>query len=205
VFGTTLLDIFVPIKYAKMMNFAKKEALAANNEEAKQIQKGPTIKYAASSPWTSVEDYPDLEKIFDLKSHIYHRFVFRFMTVFKPRENDCEGWIYVYERDSDRNKLQQGQIKDIILYKVGRTVRTPLSRVGLQEQANGENYNVIESFKSKYHKFVEYAIHWMFAESRVVNTDSIDGKTEWFLIDRASLMEGIKKVRRSMTLMHKDF
>lgn len=61
------------------------------------------------------------------------------------------------------------------------------------------------SFKSKFHKFVEYALHWMFADNRVVKTDSVDGRTEWFLIDRASLLDGIRKVRKAMTALHKDY
>ena len=132
------------------------------------------------------------------------RFVEKFLTVFKPRDNDCEGWLYVYERDLDRKNVIEGKITDVILFKVGRTVKTPQSRVGQQEISNGESYHVVLSFKSKFHKFVEYAIHWMFAENRVVKTDSLDGRTEWFLIDKESLMQGIDKLRQAMKLIYKD-
>lgn len=90
---------------------------------------------------------------------------------------------------------RSGKIEEIILYKVGRTVKKPSERVGNQENANGEKYFILESFKSKFHKFVEYALHWLFQDQRVVKTDSVDGKTEWFLIDKPSLMVGVNKVR----------
>ena len=44
----------------------------------------------------------------------------------------------------------------------------------------------------------------MFAENRVVKTDSLDGRTEWFLIDKESLMQGIDKLRQAMKLIYKD-
>lgn len=131
VFGQTVLEIFQPLKYQRMMNKNKKEALAANKEEAKQLTKGPVITYAASAPWTTVEAFPELENIFDFSAHVDNRFVHKFLTVFKPRDNDCEGWIYMYERKADSKKLADGVIADIVLFKVGRTVKTPQQRIGV--------------------------------------------------------------------------
>ena len=93
------------------------------------------------------------------------------------------GSIYVYERDEDRKKLNRDELQQIMLFKVGRTIKTPQSRVGHQAVANGESYTIRETFKTKFNKFVEYAVHRMFQDQRVVKTDSCDGKTEWFLVD----------------------
>lgn len=88
-----------------MLHYAKKEALAATQEEAKPITTGPIIKYAPSSPWTSVDKWPGLTSIFNMDNYFDAKFVEKFLTVYKPRETDSEGWIYVYERESDRKKL----------------------------------------------------------------------------------------------------
>ena len=86
------------------------------------------------------------------------------MLVFKPKETDCTGWIYVYEREEDEKRLIKNKIGEILLYKVGRTIKNPESRVGQQALTNGESYTIVQSFKTNYYKFVEYAVHRMFQD-----------------------------------------
>jgi hypothetical protein len=65
-----------------------------------------------------------------MESNIDQKFVEKFLLLFKPKKTDCTGWIYVYERDEDKKRVKQNKIGEILLFKVGRTVKTPEQRVG---------------------------------------------------------------------------
>jgi hypothetical protein len=55
-------------------------------------------------------------------------FVENILTVWKPFESS-PGWVYIYTRQSDVEKLKEGKITHILLHKIGLTVNLPKDRV----------------------------------------------------------------------------
>ena len=63
---------------------------------------------------------------------------------------------------------------------------------------------IFAAYKSKLYKYFEYIAHRYFQQYRVTKGDSIDGKTEWFLVGTKQLMEGILKLRQGLYYIHSD-
>ncbi len=68
-------------------------------------------------------------QVFDLNVFIDRQFVEKMLTVFKPRDNDRVGYVYILQRQSDVDRYKSGEISHILLHKIGRTYREPMKRV----------------------------------------------------------------------------
>lgn len=135
--------------------------------------------------WMSYEKFVQSESlsgIFNLNMKHERNFIKNCLLKYKPRDNDHEGWLYVYYPKIDDDLFKQKKLSHLILFKVGRTKNTPEQRVSIQSNKNNEVYIIKETFRSKFHCYLEFAVHWMFGANRVVRPDLKDGKTEWFLM-----------------------
>ena len=134
-------------------------------------------------------------------------FVEKMLTVFKPRDNDTAGHVYILQRNADVVKHDNGEITHILLHKVGLTngvVSTTKGRVSTQIKNNRENYHILAYYRTSFHKYFEYACHRMYQDRRVVKMDSADGKTEWFLCHSNQLLAGILKIRKALYYLYGD-
>ena len=73
-----------------------------------------------------------------------------------------KGYIYIYQRTSDVEKVQSKRISHILLHKIGLSKNYPTTRVQQQEKKNKEKYSILRFFESKYFKYVEMAAHRLF-------------------------------------------
>ena len=118
-------------------------------------------------------------------------FVTKMLTVYKPRETDGVGYVYILQRQSDVQRKAAGEITHILLHKIGMTCKDPKIRIKQQRDKNNEDYHVLAYFRTSFHKYMEYACHRYFQERRVVKCDSRDGGTEWFLVEPTQLLPDI--------------
>ena len=56
-------------------------------------------------------------------------FVRTFLLKYRPRPTDIFGYLYVYYRKIDANKIKAKKLSHLILFKVGRTKNLPSKRV----------------------------------------------------------------------------
>ena len=84
-----------------MLRHIKQEAIAKGrdaDEESKQATGAPVITYQKPEPWCTIDEYPDLQDVFDMDTFMDSNFVEKMLTVFKPRANDSVGYVYIYQR-----------------------------------------------------------------------------------------------------------
>lgn len=169
-FGKTQLKLFDSLEYQRRMRYWKQQALARRTEaegEARPVKsigrgEGPVFTYTRPVPWTNLDKFPELATTFDMESPFDAECVKTCLTVFKPRTIDEEGWVYVLQRQTDVEKLEKGEITSILLHKIGLTKKTCKQRVYQQARTNGEEYKIAASFRTSFHKYLEYAAHQMF-------------------------------------------
>ena len=169
--------------------------------DSAQPATGDVVKTFRQDPFGKLDDYPDLQGHYSDWDKWFYQHV---MLTLRPYECKSDGFVYIYQRESDVKKLEDGEIKGILLHKIGSTKKSAESRVGQQQKTNKEPYVVVAAYKSKLYKYFEYIAHRYFQQFRVTKGDSIDGKTEWFLVDTQSLMEGMLKLRKGLYYIHSD-
>ena len=151
------------------------------------------------SPMT-VKEFLEAKKateIFSSEEEDDNRFVRQFLMLFKPRaQSDFEGFVYVYQKKDDSNLVKSGELPEVLLFKIGRTKNRPEHRVQASERANKEAYELRIKQKTKFHKYLENAIHELLKEFRVVKPDLKDGKTEWFLCPFNKIQKAVNKVQK---------
>lgn len=177
--------------------------------EVKKVQGGIEQKFSSEQdPWMEYSEFMNddrLKVIFDKTDQEETEFVQRVLTMYKPRYNtDQLGWIYLFTRQDDLQKHKDGKISHVILFKIGRTKHEPKSRVKHQSNANGEKYDILFTSQSKYHCYMEYSIHRLFQNYRVVRPELKDGKTEWFMAPLDKLTKGIDKIKQAMFYLFED-
>ena len=69
-----------------------------DDTQAKVAKKGPVETYKPSLPWCSLDDFPDLHEVFDMNTFIERQFVEQMLTLYRPRETDGVGYVYVLQR-----------------------------------------------------------------------------------------------------------
>jgi hypothetical protein len=84
------------------------------------------------------------------------------MLTLKPFQCETDGYVYIYQRKADQVKLEQGLIAEVVLHKIGSTMKTPESRVAQQEKANKEEYVIVNAYRSTLYKYFEYIAHRYF-------------------------------------------
>jgi hypothetical protein len=111
-----------------------------------------------------------------------------------------------HNRDNcfDYDALEFDEDDKAILMKIGRSKNIPGERVRRQSKQNNEKYMIVQSFYSKHHNYLEWALHKFLRKNRVVRPDVEDGKTEWFLIGVRELVVSVWKVRRTMQVLFDD-
>jgi hypothetical protein len=100
--------------------------------------------------------------------------------------------------------LANNKITHILLHKIGLTKNSPEKRVHTQELKNGESYQILKFYATKYYKYVEMVAHRLFKDHRVQKTDSRDGNTEWFLIGQEELLKGMDGLAKAMHFVYGD-
>lgn len=79
-----------------------------------------------------------------MENFIDRNFVTRTLTVYKPRQTDEKGFLYVLQRQSDVEKLRNGEIEHILMHKIGLTKQKRVeTRVAQQSRANKEQYKIL--------------------------------------------------------------
>ena len=73
-----------------------------------------------------------------------------------PRTNDLPGYLYVYFRK--RDKAREGNKTNVKLFKIGRTVSSPFTRIRNQAKKNEEEYLTAAVYKTHYNKNFEYLV-----------------------------------------------
>jgi len=59
-----------------------------------------------------------------------------------------KGWVYVYVRKSDWVMLNDHNIDEILLYKIGMSKNDPEKRVADQARTNREAYVILEKYST---------------------------------------------------------
>ena len=104
----------------------------------------------------------------------------------------------------DYDALKFDEDDRAILMKIGKSKKNPGERVKRQEKLNSEKYMIVQAFYTKYHSYLEWALHKFLRKNRVVRPDLEDGKTEWFLIGVRELVLQVWKIRRAMQILFDD-
>lgn len=177
--------------------------------EVKKVQSGIAQKFTSENdPWMEYSEYmndDNLKTIFDKLDKEETEYVQRVLTMYKPRYNtDKLGWVYVFARSDDLQKLKDNKLSHVVLFKVGRTKLDPKKRVNDQSKANNEKYTIVATYPSLYHCYMEYNAHRLFQNNRVVRPDLKDGKTEWFLLPQNKITEGLDKIAKAMFYLFDD-
>lgn len=108
-----------------------------------------------------------------------------------PKENDFPGYVYVYYSNDDIEKKKN---LEWMPFKIGRTKNEPERRIKDTAKWNSETYTKILDFYSKYHCFMEWILHNMFQNARIIRKGIDDGKTEWFLLTEREVRDGAWKI-----------
>lgn len=76
--------------------------------------------------FADINNYKEMKDVF--KSD-YSWFIEEVLEKQRPKEEEDPGWVYVYQRSQDKLKLEDKQISQVLLHKIGRTKNTPSTRV----------------------------------------------------------------------------
>lgn len=91
------------------------------------------------------------------------------------------------------------------MYKIGRTKNHPSRRILDQQSKNKDGlYKLKESFATNYSIYLEFAIHLYFYQSRVLRTELLDGKTEWFLVTFDEVRDMLSRLKLFLVRMYSD-
>jgi len=93
-------------------------------------------------------------------------------------------------------------VPQVLLFKVGRTKNLPEARKAASERANRCRYTLDFVQHTSYHKYLENAVHEMLKQTRVVNPDLKDGKTEWFLCPLERIQKSILVLQSFLELVY---
>ena len=180
------------------------KGLDGEESQPKQKTAAPVITYEKPEAWCTIDEFPPLLDVFEMDNFMDSQFVEKMLTLYRPRETDKVGYVYILQRQTDVDRQATGEISHILLHKIGMTYKEPEVRVNQQRRANKEQYHILAHFRSSYHKYFEYACHRYFQDRRVVKCDSKDGGTEWFMADPTQLLPGIQKIRKALYYMYND-
>lgn len=145
-----------------MLRHIKKGAIEKASSDAKKKTDGAVVTYERPEPWCKIGDFAEMQGVFDMDNFMDNQFVTKMLTVYKPRPTDRDGYVYILQRQSDVDRLKQGEITHILLHKIGMTYKEPRVRVKQQRDKNGEEYHIMAYFKTSFHKYLEYCCHRYF-------------------------------------------
>lgn len=68
-------------------------------------------------------------------------FIEEFLTVVKPHQTDCFGFVYIYRMEDEEQHYNDKLISHIMLHKIGLSL-DPRKRVKIQEKNNNQRYTL---------------------------------------------------------------
>ena len=82
-----------------MFRHIKMEAIQKGRKdddgEARKKTQEPVVTYERPEPWCKIDDFPPLLQVFNMDTYLDSQFVEKMLTLYKPRENDRDGYVYV--------------------------------------------------------------------------------------------------------------